>query len=146
MSEYYRVPLKLNELYKKAELGKCRDVGESISQHINLIITSRFGEYRFDSSFGSNIWEHDFENLTTNDEWSEKISGSLKNIIELHEPRLKNIFVNAEIMQEEISTAAAAAPLRIKQRVVVRVEGKLAATNENFETTQKLFISPLSFD
>src|ERR1700677_3510421 len=103
--EYYKLPLKFNDLFKKKELPNCRDIGESISQHINLIITSRFGEYRFDRSFGSNIWEYDFENITTNDDWSEKISGSLKTIIEQHEPRLKNIFVHAEIMQEEISTS-----------------------------------------
>lgn len=144
--EYYKLPIKFNDLFRKKELPTCRDIGESISQHINLIITSRFGEYRFDRTFGSNIWEYDFENIITNDDWSEKISVSLKNIIAQHEPRLKDISVNAQIMQEEIATGGSNTALRIKQRVIVKVEGTLTSTNESFETTQKLFISPLSFD
>jgi len=146
MVEYYRIPLKFSDLFKKHELPKCRDIGESISQNIHLMITSRFGEYRFDQTYGSSIWDSDFENIFANDDWNEKISNSLRQIIETHEPRLKDIMVYAEITQEEIPATAANPQYRIKQKVSVRVEGTLTSTNERFETTQKLYVSPLSFD
>ena len=140
------MPLKFGDLLKKKELPKCRDIGESISQNINLMITSKFGEYRYDPTFGSNIWDSDFENIFANDDWSERVSGSLKSIIEAHEPRLKNIVVTAAINQEEIPSSGTNPQYRIKQKVVVQIEGSLANTNERFSTTQKLYVSPLSFD
>ncbi len=147
MSEYYKFPLNFNELFKKNELPKCSDIGESISLHINLIITSKFGEYRFDPEFGSNIWDRDFENIGSNDDWSNRVSGALKSIIVKYEPRLKGVSVVAEISQEEIfDSGSKGSALRVKQRVIVTVEGALVSTNERFETTQRLFISPLSYD
>ncbi|HWB62834.1 MAG TPA: GPW/gp25 family protein [Chitinophagales bacterium] len=146
MNEYYRIPLKFSDLFKKKELPRCRDVGESISQHIHLILTSQFGEYRYDPTFGCNIWDHDFENIFINEDWNDRVSGSLKQAIDRHEPRLKNASVRAEIMQEEIQPGSKATPMRIKQKVVVHVEGVLSSTNERFETTQKLYLSPLSYD
>jgi phage baseplate assembly protein W len=144
--EYYKLPLKFGDIMKKKELPMCKDIGESISQNIHLMITSKFGEYRFDPTFGSNIWDSDFENIFANDDWSDRVSNSLKEIIVLHEPRLKNIEVTAEINQEEIADNSANPQYRIKQKVVVRIEGTLTNTNERFSTTQKLYISPLSFD
>ena len=144
--EYYKLPLKFGDLFKKKELPKCKDIGESISQNIHLMITSKFGEYRYDPTFGSNIWDSDFENIFANDDWSERVSKALRDIIAAHEPRLKNIVVTAEINQEEIPATAANPQYRIKQKVVVRIEGTLSNTNERFSTTQKLYISPLSFD
>jgi phage baseplate assembly protein W len=146
MNEYYRIPLKFGDLFKKQELPKCRDIGESISQNIHLMITARFGEYRYDPGFGSEIWDNDFENIFANDEWNERVSRSLKEIIEKHEPRLKDVSVKAEITQEEIPNKGPEHLLRIKQKVIVRVEGKLSSTNEHFESIQKLYVSPLSFD
>src|ERR1017187_9062277 len=105
--EYYKLPLKFSDLFKKKELPKCKDIGESISQNIHLMITSKFGAYRYDPTFGSNIWDSDFENIFANDDWSERVSKALRDIIAAHEPRLKNIVVTAEINQEEIPATAA---------------------------------------
>ncbi|MDX2002103.1 MAG: GPW/gp25 family protein [Chitinophagales bacterium] len=142
MVEYYSMPLKFADLFKKKELARCRDIGDSISQNIQLILTSRFGEYRYDPTYGCDIWEHDFENIFLQDNWNDRVSNSLKLIIEQHEPRLKDIDVSAVVSQEELSGTG---NRRIKQRVTVTVRGKLVTTNERFETVQKLFISPLSF-
>jgi len=144
--EYYKLPLKFADIMKKKELPKCKDIGESISQNINLMITSKFGEYRFDQTFGSNIWDSDFENIFANEDWSTRVSQSLTDIIALHEPRLKNIVVTAEINQEEIADNSANPQYRIKQKVVVNIQGTLTNTNERFNTTQRLYVSPLSFD
>ena len=144
--EYYKLPLKFGDIIKKKELPKCKDIGESISQNIHLMITSKFGEYRFDSTFGSNIWDSDFENIFANDDWSDTVSKALRDIIVLHEPRLKNVEVKSEINQEEIPGSGADPQYRIKQKVVVQISGNLSDTNERFSTTQKLYISPLSFD
>ena len=144
--EYYKLPLKFGDIMKKKELPKCRDIGESISQNINLMITSKFGEYRFDPTYGSNIWDSDFENIFANEDWSSRVSKSLTDIIALHEPRLKNIEVTAEINQEEIADNSANPQYRIKQKVVVNIQGTLTNTNERFSTTQRLYVSPLSFD
>ena len=144
--EYYKLPIKFGDLMKKRELPRCRDIGESISQNIHLMITSRFGEYRFDPTYGSNIWDSDFENIFAEADWSDRVSEALKKIIELHEPRLKNVSVMAAINQEEIPGSKNNPQYRIKQRVIVEIEGTLTTTNERFSTTQKLYISPLSFD
>jgi predicted component of type VI protein secretion system len=144
--EYYKLPIKFGDLMKRRELPRCRDIGESISQNIHLMITSRFGEYRFDPTYGSNIWDSDFENIFAEADWSDRVSEALRMIIELHEPRLKNVTVMASINQEEIPASKNNPQYRIKQRVVVEIEGVLTTTNERFSTTQKLYISPLSFD
>ena len=144
--EYYKLPIKFGDLMKKRELPRCRDIGESISQNIHLMITSKFGEYRFDPTYGSNIWDSDFENIFAEADWSDRVSEALKTIIELHEPRLKNVTVSASINQEEIPATKNNPQYRIKQKVVVEIEGSLTTTNERFSTTQKLYISPVSFD
>lgn len=144
--EYYKLPLRFDDLMKKKELNRCKDIGESISQNIHLMITSKFGEYRFDTAYGSNIWDSDFENIFANEDWSDKVSGALRNIIVAHEPRLKNVEVKAEINQEEIADNSSNPQYRIKQKVVVRIDGNLTNTNERFSTTQRLYVSPLSFD
>jgi len=143
--EYYQLPLQLNDLLKKNELKKC-DLKLSIAQNIHLILTTHFGEYALDETYGCSVWENDFENIFSTNTWKEKISQSIKGTLSLHEQRLTNVQVKTEIGQEELTVNEQSHLHSIKRRLEIRVTGNYILTNEPFSFYERLFISPLSFD
>ncbi len=141
--QYYSLPLLFTDLLKKNDLTKCRDLKESICQNIHLILTSHFGEYKQDPTYGCSIWENDFENIVSINLWKEQVGKSVKLVLINHERRLTNITVKTDISQEEITNSHLK---KLKKKVDVAVEANIAETNEPFYFKDSLFISPLSFD
>ncbi|WP_346319689.1 GPW/gp25 family protein [Chitinophaga sp. YIM B06452] len=139
---FYKKPFDLRRLYAHQPLETC-DTGVSISQHIELIIFSRFGEHRFDPGFGCEIWELDFELIVNESMWEEKMAQSIKRSVREQEKRLTG--VDAFLKVEDVEKVF---PLRriteIKKKAEVTVTGKLADTGENYVFTTALFLSPLS--
>ena len=119
----------------------------SIAQLIYLILTTKFDEYRFDHTFGCALWEFDFENIASVNQWKDAISNSVRVSIERHEPRLANVRVRIEIGQEEILVGTKRKMNRLKKCVDITVNGTVVLTNELFKGyKQRLYISPFSFD
>ena len=141
--QFYSLPLLFTDLLKKNDLTKCRDIKESIGQNIHLILTTHFGEYKQDASFGCSIWDNDFENIVSINLWKEQVAKSVKLVLINHELRLTNIIVKTDISQQEITNSHIK---KLKKKVEVVVEGNIAETNEPFYFKDSLFISPLSFD
>jgi len=147
MNRYYRFPLVFEDVIQKKEL-KMTDLNKSIAQNIYLILTSEFGEYRFDDSYGCSIWEHDFENISSVHTWKDQIAQSTRQSILRHEPRLDQVKVKVEIgLEEKKLMVVSRSVSRLKKCVDITVTGNIVETNQTFPAyTQRLYISPFSFD
>jgi phage baseplate assembly protein W len=138
----YKKPFSLNKIFNGQDVEK-QDVGASISQYIELIIFTRYGEHRFKPDFGCEIWDLDFELIISESMWEEKLRQSLLRSITQYEKRIYD--VNIDVHIKEVNKFY---PLRnvseIKKKVEIVVSGKMQQTGENYVFTTSLFLSPLS--
>ena len=120
-----------------------QDIGASISQYIELIIFTRYGEHRYDPNFGCEIWDLDFELIVSERMWEERLRQSLLRSITKYEQRIYDVQIDAHI--KEVNKFY---PLRnvneIKKKVEIIINGKMHQTGENYTFTTSLFLSPLS--
>jgi phage baseplate assembly protein W len=142
---YYKLPLYFEKLISKNKELEPSSKGESIAAHVYLIITSKFGESRFDETYGCEIWDFDFVNITNHTNWKTKIVKSVENSIANHEKRLMNVKVSLDIREEDVSNNASNV-VNVKKAVRISVNASLTDTNEPFNFSQKMFLSPLSFE
>ena len=73
---FYKLPIDFNVILQKKELEKT-SIEHSIAQQIILLATSTFGECKFDETFGSKIWEIDFDLLMNENNLKEIISKTM---------------------------------------------------------------------
>ncbi|MCX6252201.1 MAG: GPW/gp25 family protein [Bacteroidetes bacterium] len=139
-SEFYHIPLHLGEIPFKKESPRCT-LKESVARMIHLIAITNYGEYKPDETFGCEIWEFDFENISNSQLFKEQLMKSLKGNIEKHETRLSNVRVNIQLEQVEVMVTNR----RTKSRITLSVEGILSRTNEPFYHTERFFLGPLSY-
>lgn len=144
-TDYYRLPLDFKKLSQKnSDLEYC-SFKESIAQNIYLLITSYFGEHRFDPSYGSKIWESDFQHIGNVNLWTEHVRKSIEEAITTHEKRLKRPFINLDLVEKDIVSPVSG--LRsVKKCLMIKVTATNTITGENFIFEMQLFISPLSLD
>jgi phage baseplate assembly protein W len=129
----YKKPFRLSNIFNGQDIDK-QDVGASISQYIELIIFTRYGEHRFKPDFGCEIWDLDFELIISESMWEEKLRQSLLRSITQYEKRIYD--VNKFYPLRNVS--------EIKKKVEIVVSGKMQQTGENYVFTTSLFLSPLS--
>ncbi|MCW3127958.1 MAG: hypothetical protein JWO03_3616 [Bacteroidetes bacterium] len=118
---------------------------ESIAQHLHLLVTTYYGECKFDPQFGSPIWEADFENITSINVWRNKTGKELEDVIKMYERRLSEPKVNINLFQEEFVDEAVSSKV-MKRKVELKVTAKIEATSEKFEFDTLFYFSPISFD
>ncbi len=140
MTEYYKLPLKLEEITQKKEHKKC-SMAESVAAMVHLIAVTYFGECKHDTSFGCEIWEHDFENISNPQQHRERLIKSIQNTITKHEKRLTDIIVDIQIQQIDYIQLQR----RVKSRITLKVKATLVETNEPFTHYDQFFIGPLSY-
>ncbi len=140
ITDYYKLPLQLSKVTQKREHPKC-SLYDSIADMVHLISITYFGECKHDETFGCEIWEHDFENITNSQKHKEKLITSIQATLKKQEPRLTNIHVDIQIEQIDYMLLQR----RIKSRIKMKVTGKLASTNEPFLHRDEFFIGPLSY-
>jgi phage baseplate assembly protein W len=143
MSEnFYNKPFRFRSLFAGGGLQPT-DLGKSISNHIELIIFTRFGEHRFHNDFGCEIWDLDFELIVSESIWEEKFRKSLLKSITDYEFRIYNTAVEVRITEVENIY-----PLRkiteIKKKVDISVRALIKTTGEKYFFNTALFLSPLS--
>lgn len=141
ITDFYKLPFRPDRLIKKMEHPKC-SLAESVAALIHLIAITNFGDYSHDPTFGCEIWEHDFENISNSQIFREKLRSSIQDTIEKHESRLTNIRVNIQIDQIDYRMIQR----RIKSRIRLRVDATLAMTNEAFTYADQFYIGPLSYE
>jgi len=135
-------PLRFNNIFTGTDL-QSTDLGKSISNHIELIIFTRFGEHRHQRDFGCEIWDLDFELIVSESIWEEKFRKSLLKSITDYELRIYNTEVEVRITEVENVY-----PLRkiteIKKKVDIIVKSLIKNTGEKYFFNTALFLSPLS--
>lgn len=139
---FYSKPFRFNAILTGSDL-QSTDMGRSISNHIELIIFTRFGEHRHNVNFGCEIWDLDFELIVSESLWEEKFRKSLLKSITDYETRIYNIDVEVKITEVENVY-----PLRkiteIKKKVDITIRGLIKVTGEKYYFNTALFLSPLS--
>lgn len=136
--EYYRLPLNFEDLLQRRSLAR-GSVQESIAEHLYLLLTTHFGESRFDPGFGCVVWQQDFEVITSM-RWEDNVQRSVEQTIAAREPRLEQVRVEVGIEDFEMKGVNQ----RIRKRLEVVVRAVLHRTNEPFAFRASLFIAPLS--
>ncbi len=141
---FYKIPLNLSTALAGNDLTTC-DLVTSISKNLELIIMTKFGEHRSNTTFGCEIWDLDFELIISEKLWEEKLRQSLLKSITTHERRLSDVKLNVEITEiEKYSSLRQFA--EIKKRVNINLAGIILKTGEAFTFSTNLFLSPLSVD
>ena len=141
---FYKLPLQTSIGIEGGELPRC-DLDASIKRNLDLIIMTKFGEHRCDSSYGCEIWDLDFELIVSARLWEEKLRQSLLKSITTHEYRLANTDILVAITDIERYSAMKNST-EIKKRVDIQVSGTIKKTGEPFHFNTNLFLSPLSVD
>jgi len=137
----YKKPLRLNRILSNKDLDAA-GLGKSISQNIELMIFTRFGEHRFDREYGCEIWDLDFELIVSETMWEERFKRSLLRSVVRNEPRLYDIEVKIE-MNEVENTFSAMNYKEIKKKVGISLRGKIGITGESYYFNTAIFLSPL---
>lgn len=137
---YYQLPLDLEGVLERRQLPRC-SLQESIAQHLYLMLTTYFGESRFEPSFGCEVWEQDFEALTTL-QWKDNVQRSIEESIRRYEPRLERPNVQVGLSDFELKGVNQ----RIRKRLEVSISAVLQRTNEPFSFKASMFVAPLSVE
>lgn len=138
---YYKIPIDFGALVEKKDTEKI-SIDNSIAQQIFLIATTSLGECKFDESFGSEIWEMDFDLLKSDNILKEFIGNSLKKAITMHEKRLELRDVEIYIDDHNIGGLG---KKRMKKRINIAVKGLVLETNRPFLFQNSFFVGPLSY-
>lgn len=144
-AKLYQMPLDFSALTKRnRDLPTC-SLGASIAQNIFLIISARYGEHRFNSNFGCEIWERDFETITNAAHWQESVTRSIVKSLRQYERRLEKIDVDVLISEQPYRNPDTGVQ-SIKKKIIVTVKGIIKATGEPFTFSPQLYLSPISMD
>jgi len=143
---YYKLPLDISKFFSDSggTLEQCTEL-ESIDQYLALILTTRPGEHSFDPSFGTRLWEMDFENIISKTAWEGKFTNYAKEAVEKHEKRLKNIEVRIDVkdvVREEIAVQG----FSVRKRVDVIILATVISTSQQHGFKHVLYLGPLSRD
>ncbi|WP_276483640.1 GPW/gp25 family protein [Paraflavitalea pollutisoli] len=144
MSTYYKIPLQLDAVMKGNKLTTC-DLAASIRQNLEMILTARYGEHRSDPSFGCEIWNLDFELISSVAAWEEGLRKSLIRSVTSHELRLTDVSINVTISDLE-KYSLFKQSTEMKKRVNIQVVGTIAKTGIPFQYDTSMFLSPLSIE
>lgn len=138
--DYLKIPIRLNSAARQ-KLPRC-SFEESIAQQLLLLIVSHNGEVIGKDDYGSIIWELEFNQLVKISDWEDGVRNSLIHTINKYEPRLRDIDVTvtlSEIEEENKSKISHA-----RRRAQIGVTGIINKTNQEFNFSTLVYISPLS--
>lgn len=138
---FYKLPINFNTIIQKKELEKT-SIEHSIAQQIILLATTTFGECKFDETFGSKIWEIDFDLLMNENTLKDIISKTMKQALLFHEQRILVKELNVEL--SEIIYLVDSVN-RAKKRVDIIIDATIKSTNRSFNFRGYFFVGPLSY-
>ncbi len=141
---YLKLPLNYYSLVKGEKTTKCH-IEESIAQFIMMLITSRYGEVPGNDGFGSEIWELEFDQLVKVYQWESQVQKSILKSVQTYENRLKDIKVNVQLREiDEYEDGDVEKKIEIRRQAAVNVSGIIKETDQVFNFSTKVYISPLS--
>ncbi|MDR2205438.1 MAG: GPW/gp25 family protein [Flavobacteriaceae bacterium] len=138
---YYKIPFDFESLIGKKDADKI-SLDASIRQHIFLLITTSFGECKFDETYGTEIWEIDFDLMKSDNTLKETISETVKRSIAMHEKRL--MLENVEVSVNDYNLGKSGRR-RMKKEVSIAIKGLVQETNRPFSFRSSFFVGPLSY-
>ncbi|WP_312399255.1 GPW/gp25 family protein [Chryseobacterium sp.] len=138
---YYKVPMDFEGIIHKKDADKI-SIDNSISQQIFLVATTALGECKFDETFGTEIWELDFDLLKSDNQLKEYIVSALKKGVIMHEKRLFMEDVEVSVTDYNLGTIG---KRRMKKKVIISVKGQVLETNRPFLFKNSFFVGPLSY-
>lgn len=138
---YYKTPMDFGTIINKNDAEKI-SIDNSISQQIFLLSTTALGECKFDETFGTEIWEMDFDLLKSDNTLKEFIVSSMKKSIAMHEKRLLLEDVEVSVRDHNLVSSGKS---RMKKRVIISVKGQVLETNRPFLFQNSFFVGPLSY-
>ncbi len=138
---FYKIPIDFKRLSSGEDLRKVT-IEESLAQYISLIITTIFGEYKYDDEFGTVIWETDFNLLANANQLKDMIKESVHEKVKKYEKRLIITDVTLGVSEDTVSYEA---NIRVKKRLDIVVYGVIKKTNQPYYYKSSYFLAPFSF-
>jgi len=138
---YYKIPFDFKGLTKGQDIRKVT-IEESLAQFISLIITTIFGEYKYDDNFGTMIWETDFNLLANANQLKDIIKDSVFSKVKEYEKRLTVTDVTLSVSEDTVSYTK---NIRVKKRLDIVVYGIIKKTNQPYYYKSSYFLAPFSF-
>ena len=138
---FYKIPIDFKRLSSGEDLRKVT-IEESLAQYISLIITTIFGEYKYDDGFGTVIWETDFNLLANANQLKDMIKESVHEKVKKYEKRLTVTDVTLGVSEDTVSYDA---NIRVKKRLDIVVYGVIKKTNQPYYYKSSYFLAPFSF-
>lgn len=138
---FYKIPIDFKRLSSGEDLRKVT-IEESLAQYISLIITTIFGEYKYDDGFGTVIWETDFNLLANANQLKDMIKESVHEKVKKYEKRLIVTDVTLGVSEDTVSYEA---NIRVKKRLDIVVYGVIKKTNQPYYYKSSYFLAPFSF-
>ncbi|WP_298479574.1 GPW/gp25 family protein [uncultured Maribacter sp.] len=118
-------------------------LGESVAQHLHLVMTTSYGECQFDKGYGCALWNIDFNNVTSDSKLKENIADAILKSLKKQEKRLSNTEVVVDVEQEESATDDKKS--RIRKLVHITIKGLLTQIDDEFIYYEHFYIGPLSY-
>lgn len=142
MPEYLKLPLKFASFFERRRLDTCT-LQQSVMRNLHLLITTGQGENKQDAAYGSVFWDHDYDIHLSNDARREMVIGSLQRQIAAYEKRLTAVTVDVQVKQIPVNESG---NVRLRRRIEIIIQGRLARSNEPFHFATGFFIGPMAFD
>lgn len=138
---FYKIPIDFKRLSSGEDIRKVT-IEESLAQYISLIITTIFGEYKYDDGFGTIIWETDFNLLSNANQLKDMIKESVHEKVKKYEKRLIITDVTLGVSEDTVSYET---NIRVKKRLDIVVYGVIKKTNQPYYYKSSYFLAPFSF-
>lgn len=137
---YYKLPIDFDALKQRKDLVQI-PLEKSIRQHLFVLITTSFGECKFDYTYGCELWEMDFDLLKSDNELKQFIYDSVFQSVKTHEKRLFLQNIDLSISQESFGNRRES---RVKKKIVLSLKGLIKETNRELIYTTSFYVGPLS--
>ncbi|PZF73600.1 GPW/gp25 family protein [Taibaiella soli] len=141
---HLKLPINVSNFLAGEDAPKCRQGAESIAQHIQLLLTTRPGEHRFDPDYGCSIWDIDFELIVSEGTWKEKFRLAVLDAILNYERRIEQIYV--EVSLSAVERFGLRKRPEVRRKAIVFIKAQLVETSEQFSFKTELYLSPLTVE
>lgn len=152
----YHIPLDFGEIVHRGAahpeprrsselmIKRTDSARKSIDEHLELLMTTHRGEYKYNWEYGFVIWDSEFENIdiekfNTHNYPKQEIEEKLTKLIARYEPRLKNIQVEIFFIYKKNFRGR-----RIKFFVDLKIRGVIVGKiEEAYEKSFQFAMGPL---
>ncbi|KIX21640.1 hypothetical protein SY27_08060 [Flavobacterium sp. 316] len=138
---YYKIPFDYKKLSNGDDATKVT-IEESLAQFISVVISTIFGEYKYDEEFGTIIWETDFNLLANPNRLKDLIKESVHEKVSKYEKRLIVTEVTLGVNENTLSYET---KIRVKKRLDIVVYGVIKQTNQPYYYKSSYYLAPFSF-